>query len=249
MHVVVLVKGVPALHSTIDRFAAGAAARGHDVRLLDKKAFLAGDLRGVDVVCLKSHVDDDGVWQMIHAADVRAVNPRMICRDRAQLDRLLRDAGLPTPRSARCADEVARLPCPIVQKANSLRGASDLRTWMRPPEAVDTERHFYQQLMPGDGATCKVYCIGRRAFLVKEFNAEPSLPGRKGGRRQQFAIAQPLAELARQVGAVLKLEVYGVDFVGRADRMFVVDVNPFPSFQSVAGAADALWDFLEGRCE
>jgi ribosomal protein S6--L-glutamate ligase len=56
-----------------------------------------------------------------------------------------------------------------------------------------------------------------------------------------------LAEAARAVGRLTGLEVYGLDFVGSPAEVFLVDVNPFPSFRALPRAADALWDYVEKR--
>jgi ribosomal protein S6--L-glutamate ligase len=256
MHIIVLAKERHAAEPMFQRFIEHGAARGHAVQLRDKKAFRAGDLRQVDVVCLKSHIDDEQVWRMIEAQGVRAVNACaacLACSERSRLDAILHNGGARTPRSASRAAEVERLRYPIIQKSNSLAAPRDIRVLHRPPREIDCERYFYQEMILGDGAVYKVYCIGAQAFLVKEADTDADgdtdtavvLADGQGARRQAAPIPVPLAEAALNVGRLTGLEVYGVDFVGSADAMFVIDVNPFPSFRALPQAADALWDYLE----
>jgi hypothetical protein len=246
MYVIFLAKDRHAAEPTWLRFVKLGTARGHRVQSYNKKTFLAGDLRHADVVCLKSYIDDDEVWRMIEAHAVPAVNARaacLVCGKRSRLDTILRNRGVRTPRSAVSAAETAGLRYPIVQKPNSLAAPRALRVLHQPPLEIDCARYFYQEMIAGDGRVHKAYCIGTQTFLVKELAADA--PPRDGARRQAIPIPDRLAEAARNVGRLTGLTVYGADFVGSGDEMFLIDVNPFPSFRCLPHAADALWAYLE----
>ena len=49
---------------------------------------------------------------------------------------------------------------------------------------------------------------------------------------------------ARDAGAALGLQLYGVDLLITGDRPVVVDINPFPGFRGAQGPADSLLRFL-----
>ncbi len=264
LHVVLLAKDRHAGEPMLLRFFALGAARGHAVRCLDKKSFLAADLTRADLVCLKSHVDDSEVWRKIDAHGVRAVNRRaanMACADRLQLDAVLREGGVPTPRSARTAADVEQLRLPIICKPKAASAPREVRVLSEPPTQVDCERWFYQELVGGDGVVCKAYCIADQTFLVEESHNNAGDPGgheddchdpaaldasdASTERRHVVSMDPRLAEAARHVGRLTELEVYGLDFVGGPDNRMLIDVNPFPSFRCLPHAADALWDYLE----
>ncbi len=226
------------------RFLELGAARGHKVKAQNKEMFLAGDLQDVDVVCLKGYTDDKHVWEMIDMHGVRAVNSRAAgecCTERGRLDTMLCIGGVRTPRRASSTAEVMCLNYPIIRKPNAMSAPRDLQVFHQPPAEIDCERYFYQELIASDGATYKVYCIGEETFLVKELDVadEETL------RRQAVPIPDHLVQAARAVGKLTGLEIYGVDFVETPDKLFLIDVNPFPSFRALPQAAEALWDYLE----
>jgi glutathione synthase/RimK-type ligase-like ATP-grasp enzyme len=248
MNVVLLAKDRHASEPVLRRFLAVGAVRAHDVQWHDKPSFLAADLARVDLVCLKSHVDDREVWHKIEAQGVRAVNRReagLACGGRSQLDALLRAGGVRTPRSAVTAAEVGQLKLPIVRKPNAASASREVRVFNRAPEPIDCERYFFQEWMAGDGVVCKVYCIAGEAFLVEELDTDPAAPDAPAGRRQAVAMEPGLAEAARTVGRRTGLEIYGLDFVGWPGERVLIDVNPFPSFRCLPQAAEVLWDYLE----
>ena len=49
---------------------------------------------------------------------------------------------------------------------------------------------------------------------------------------------------ARDAGAALGLQLYGVDLLITGDRPVVVDINPFPGFRGAHGPAESLLRFL-----
>ncbi len=248
LHVVWVAKERQAAEPAFCRFLDLGAARGHQVQWLAKRAFLAADLAGVDIVCLKNHIDDNPVWHRIEAHRVRAVNRReacMSCSDRSRLDAMLRAGGVRMPLSASTADEVLQLRLPIVQKPKLASAPRDVRIFSRPPVPIDCERYFYQELIGGQGPVYKVYCIGDDAFLVEESGTGAPACGAAPGQRQAMAMDPRLTGTARTVGRLTGLEVYGLDFVGSPGDLLLIDVNPFPSFRCLPQAADALWDHLE----
>lgn len=248
MNVIFLAKDRHTADPTFLRFLTLGPLRGHNVQSYNKKTFLAGDLLPVDVVCLKSYVDDEKIWKKITTQTERAVNSRdscAICGERSHLNAVLRNGGVRLPRCAYSADDVKGLTYPIIQKSNALSAPRDNQVFHELPSEIDCERYFYQELIEHDGAVYKVYCIGVETFLVKESDADAGLAGNESARRQEMPISGQLREAARNVGWLTGLEVYGLDFVGPPDEMFLIDVNPFPSFRHLPQAAEALWDYLE----
>ncbi|OLB58758.1 MAG: hypothetical protein AUI13_06170 [Gemmatimonadetes bacterium 13_2_20CM_2_69_23] len=56
-------------------------------------------------------------------------------------------------------------------------------------------------------------------------------------------------DLALRCGRVFGLDVYGVDTVETADGVAVLEVNEFPNFTAVAGAACTIADYILARAE
>lgn len=242
MHVLVLVKPSRLDDPFLREVLTTGVSRGHRVRPVDKRELLATPMGGVDVVCLKNHVDDDTVWRALDEAGVRAVNRRLSCSLRSEVDAMAARAGVLTPRSARDEREVEGLGYPVVRKSASLFAAAEPVVLDRPPAQPDCATYFYQELVPHDGVTAKVYGIGSQVFLVEE---QDHVPADDPRRRRQAMLPDPLADAARAVGTATCLEVYGTDFVGVGEEQYLVDVNPFPSFRHVEQAASALWTHLE----
>jgi hypothetical protein len=242
MQVIFLAKDKHTENPTFLRFLEVGALRGHLVETRNKKAFLASDLLGVDIVCLKSYLDDKRIWEMITAHTVRAVNnftSSECCSERSQLDALLGAGGIRTPRCAITADDLASLNYPIIRKPNVMSAPRDMHIFHQPPTEIDCERYFYQEMIPS-GVTYKGYCIGAETFLVTELDVANGETA-----RTQVPISGHLMQATREVGSLTRLEVYGVDFVGSPEEPFLIDINPFPSFRALPQAAEVLWAYLE----
>ena len=56
-------------------------------------------------------------------------------------------------------------------------------------------------------------------------------------------------DLALRCGRVFGLDIYGVDTVETADGVAVLEVNEFPNFTAVAGAAGAIANYILARAE
>src|SRR5207244_9608132 len=103
-----------------------------------------------------------------------------------------------------------------------------------------------QRYLPHDGLDLQFYVCGDRVFATREpspFDGEPS------------AVAHPLkpgaaqVDLALRCGRVFGLDIYGVDTVETADGVAVLEVNEFPNFTAVAGAAGVIANYILARAE
>ena len=56
-----------------------------------------------------------------------------------------------------------------------------------------------------------------------------------------------MREIARACGAAFGLGLFGLDIIETAEGPFVVDVNYFPGYKGIPGAAEVVADFIE-RC-
>jgi len=109
-----------------------------------------------------------------------------------------------------------------------------------PAQAPFGGPYVVQEYIPSDERDYKVYVAGSSAAgLVKRWS-----PAEPAGPAVPFAVDKELGELARLVGKALDLEIYGVDVLFGPHGPVVVDVNPFPGFRGVSGAAPLIADHL-----
>ncbi|MFF2847206.1 RimK family alpha-L-glutamate ligase [Streptomyces sp. NPDC058001] len=210
----------------------------------------------VDVCLLKartpSALDLAQSYEAQGAVVLNSAAATALCQDRTEMDRLARSAGLPFAATRTVAD-LARLtaegdlPYPLVVKSRHSR-RDDLvarvddiaalrelsRTWPHEPVVV-------QEFARNGGWDHKLWVIGDDVFA--------------GLRRSELAVADtgptlPLteadlpdgwAELARAVGSVFALDVYGVDVVETVGGApLIVDINAFPGMRGQTGPPRAL---------
>ena len=101
--------------------------------------------------------------------------------------------------------------------------------------------YLVQERLEHLGPDRKVFVIGNHVSGVLRRWPPTSLAEKLG---QPFAPSPEEAAVAIRAGSALGLEVYGVDLVPTPDGPVVVDVNAFPGFKGVDGAAPALAAYL-----
>ncbi len=196
-----------------------------------------------------------GAVRRLEDAGVRCCNPvaaEIAVKDRVLCSRRLAEAGVPVPRTARFETWPAVLDGAagrqvVVKAADGSRGrsagvilaeAGDL-----PERAPFAGPYIVQQHIPNDGWDRKVYVAGRVATGVLKRWPPRGTADRLG---EPFNPDAELVRLSRLVGEALDLEVYGADFVEGPSGPAVVDVNSFPGFKGVPGAARLIAAHLFG---
>jgi ribosomal protein S6--L-glutamate ligase len=206
-----------------------------------------------DLYLLKSHTELSlSVAGALHARGARLLNPYPSCastQNKIVSTRRLRAAGVPVPRTWVTGDfellrpVAARTPL-IVKPYLGHRGAgidvvrtpADLDRLPAPDTPV-----VVQEYVEGDGEDVKLYVVGDDVFAVrKAFSPESfTVPGRP------FEVSALLREIALETGRALGLGLYGLDIVEGAEGPAVVDVNYFPGYKGVAGAAARIASYIE----
>lgn len=190
------------------------------------------------------------------AAGVLAINSPVAIqrvRNKAEMAIVLERADAPCPPTI-LAENLSVLAAlnrewfPLILKATYGDNSQGLRVVRQPEELADIHWNddpiLAQKFLPSDGRDLKLYVCGMRVFAVRK----PSPIGANPN-----AVAQPIEPtaamitLARKAGAIFELEIYGVDVVENADGLHVIEVNDFPNFTGVPGAADYLVDFILSR--
>jgi len=173
------------------------------------------------------------------------LGPTLEVADRWTLQTRLERAGVSTPPAERretWSEVLARHAPPCVVKrvdgrAGRAAGVLLRRAGPLPAAPPFDGPYLVQALVPGDGIDRTLYVAGTRVFLaLKRVDAE-------SGRSELLGVTTPnvrARDLALRTGTVLGLEVYGLDAIETPVGLVVVDVNPFPGFRGIPGAAEAI---------
>ncbi len=206
-----------------------------------------------DLYLLKSYTELAlSLAAILHDRGARILNPYPACavlRDKVVTSRRLRANRIPAPRCWVTGDlsllrtEAEARPL-VVKPVRGMHGAGvrivdglDELDALPPPSAPI----LVQEHVPGGGEDLKVYVAGEHVFAVrKPFSATSfSEPGRP------WVVDDEVRDLALRCGRAFGLGLYGLDIVQGPDGAAVVDVNYFPGYRGVSGAAPAVADYIQ----
>lgn len=231
---------IPAVVAELRRCGVSAAVRTMPTGRAGNPAEV---LAGVDVVGLR-HLSRRQLGDLAGLGSVttfcNSVEATATARDKAATYAGLVAGRLPLPATviARSWAEVRALGGqPLIVKQFYGSGGSGVLPapdGSVPVQAPFAGPYLVQELIRGDGIDRKIYVVGGNTAGVLRRWPPIGLHGRLG---TAFTPTPDLAEIARATGAVLGLEVFGVDLVVSTAGPMVVDVNAFPGFKGVPGAA------------
>jgi ribosomal protein S6--L-glutamate ligase len=241
----------PVLTEVYERLQAqGAAIDDHipEDRLLSCEELVVTH----DLYVLKSHTELAlSTAGTLCALGARLLNPHrshLLTQDKITSTRLLSDARVPVPRSWVTEDYGLLVPLlkggPLIAKPHRGhlgKGVRILRSSKDLEDLSPTEGPFlFQHYLETDSEDVKTYVVGRRAFAVsKRFSANSyRLHGRP------IELDARTREIVLKCGEVLGLHLYGVDLVRTERGPCVVDVNYFPGYKGVPGAAKLIADYV-----
>jgi ribosomal protein S6--L-glutamate ligase len=242
--------------------------RAHEVAVFDAGTLPEGYgpdlLEPPDVVLLKSRTPEARrVAQTAEDAGSLVVNPpaaTTAALDRAATADALERAGVPAPRSWSVpalrelamdgAAPAGDLPWPLVVKSRTssrrdlvrlVSGREELEELL--PDWGD-EPVVAQEFAANDGFDIKVWVIGDDLSVARRRSALESIDKSADEFLDPADLPTEWIRAARDAGAALGLQLYGVDLLITGGRPVVVDVNPFPGFRGAQGPADSLLRFL-----
>jgi ribosomal protein S6--L-glutamate ligase len=206
-----------------------------------------------DLYIIKSHTELSlSLAGALHAQGARTLNPYPACQaaqDKIQVSTQLQAAGLPVPRSwvtgrlDLLTSVVERRPV-VVKPHRGHRGAGVV--FVRDPAGLKSLRPplspvLVQEFIEGPGEDLKVYVVGDDVFAVRKPFAADSFtrPGRP------VPVGPQLTDMARRVGAVLGLGLYGLDVIESDRGPVIVDVNYFPGYKGVSDVAVLIADYID----
>ena len=172
-----------------------------------------------------------------------------LAKDKVQAAVVLQQAGLPAPRSwtttwpAQLASELVDGPL-IFKPHRGYHGAgiAVAETASVMPKAEDYPGlAFVQRYLARARTDLKVFAMGEDIFGVRKAFASNSF--------LQMGTPSPLSsaveEIARRCGRAFGLTLYGLDIAEDEMGAHIVDVNYFPGYRGVPGAALWMADYIE----
>jgi len=256
----------PVIAVALQRLSATHTVRLLDVRTLTGAKAIAQEetYPQAELYLLKSHAPQ--ALEIAHyleqhgAMVVNSWESSLACQDRVLMAQRMHEANLPWPRTWSFPtlenlltryDLLPTLPFPLIIKSYySHRG--DLVDKVNTIEELQTlaaqwsqEPIVLQEFAAGDGWDIKMWVIDQQLFAARR-----RTPLERNAPKEDHPI--PPAELppdwthiAREIGRVFNLRLYGIDLLITDKGPVIVDVNSFPGFRGVPGADNALVDLVE----
>jgi ribosomal protein S6--L-glutamate ligase len=195
---------------------------------------------------------------VLDSKGARMINSYLSCvtaKDKIVTSNLLRASGIPVPSSwvtgrLDLMRDVVKKTSLVIKPYRGHRGGGVrlVKSWAEL-SAIPEPRSpvLIQEYVAGGGDDLKVYVVGKEVFGVHK--QSPSL----SSSPQAEAASQPgrpcpvddeVRDIAIRCGEALGLSIYGLDILETAGGLRVVDVNAFPSFRGVIGAAPRITDYI-----
>ncbi|MBI4291699.1 MAG: hypothetical protein HY661_09495 [Betaproteobacteria bacterium] len=235
--------------------SAALKAEGHDVSLIDARAYEVAKgvgLDGFDLIVVRGRS-----WSVLtllaraESCGKPVLNSRLsiaAVHNKADMAMALAYGEVRTPRTfiGRVADLAKYVPAacyPLILKptfgdnANGLQIVDTcraLRSLQWPEETA-----LAQQYLPNDGYDIKLYGIGDELWAVRK--SSPLAGPRKAQTCAELLPLTPeFKALGRQCAQLFGLHLYGVDCIQTPEGPVVIEVNEFPNYTGVPDADRAL---------
>jgi ribosomal protein S6--L-glutamate ligase len=188
----------------------------------------------------------------LSALGAELINPYQGCaaaRNKIVCYQVLSEFGVPVPRAwitgdKNLLDELVRQHPLIVKPYMGWRGEGVCI--VRNEREVASLPAFsspalIQQYIANDGTDLRLYVAGREVFGIRKRFSSTSFA--KDGDPVQ--VSSEIREIALRCGRAFGLNLYGLDIIEGADGPYVIDVNYFPGYKGVPGAAGVVADYIE----
>jgi ribosomal protein S6--L-glutamate ligase len=230
--------------------------RGHQVECsIPEESLCALDKMAcdADLYLLKSYTELSlSLAGALGAQGANLINPYEGCaaaRNKIVCYQMLRQSGVPVPRAwittdLRLLKDLLRA-YPLVLKpymgwrgegVKLVRHERDLAGLPQPSSPL-----LIQEYIENDGEDLRLYVAGDEVFGIRKrfsrssfsINGEPT------------PVSPQMRELALRCGRVFGLRLYGIDVIEGREGPKVIDVNYFPGYKGVPGAAYSVADCIE----
>ncbi len=176
-----------------------------------------------------------------------------VLRNKFLLHQKLINAGIPVPRSyllwrKELLDGLLRERGPLVVKPHEGHGGQGVffcKTAADLAELPDLEGPlFVQEYKAAHSGDIKTYGVGEHVSAIRR--VFPAItPEQKRGT--PIEPSTQIIQIARRCDAVLQLGLYGVDFIENDDGPMVIDINSFPGYKGIEGAAERIAAYIHDQ--
>lgn len=231
---------------------------GHEIEVLQPYAAVTSltdlSLRKYDAYVLKTVSDGPGLT-ILEAAEAVGIptinNSRAIrlVRDKAVAVAFAQARGLPMPATyfvghPRALVRVPEEVYPVVVKPSNGTSMQDIHLVHRPEEmdqlALDEHAHYLaMHYVENTGYDIKLYVTGQEVHAIVK-----SSPLHGVVREDEIPVTPAMLKIARRVGQVFGLDLYGVDVLETPQGLMIVDINDFPSFYGVPRKVASVAEYI-----
>lgn len=220
---------------------------GHEIDVLEPNIAITSltdlGLTGYDAYVLKTVSDGPGltILESAEAVGIPTINNSRairLVRDKAVAVAYAQARGLPVPITyfvghPRALAGVPREAYPLVIKPNHGSNMEHIYLVYQPEEAVnlaldETTSYLAMRYVENPGYDVKLYVMGEEVHALAK-----SSPLHKRVEERRVPISDEMLDLARRVGQVFGLDLYGVDVLETPQGLQIIDINDFPSFYGV----------------
>ncbi|GAC1349602.1 MAG: hypothetical protein NVSMB27_24270 [Ktedonobacteraceae bacterium] len=231
---------------------------GHQIDVIQPYAAVTSltdlSLTNYDAYVLKTVSDGPGLT-ILEAAEAVGIptinNSRAIrlIRDKAVAVAFAQARGLPMPLCyfvghPRALIKVPHDAYPVVVKPSNGTSLEDIHL-VRTPEAMaqlkfdDSSHYLAMRYVENTGYDIKLYVTGQEVHAItKSSPLHGSVPER------EIPVSREMLKLARRVGQVFGLDLYGVDVLETPGGLMLVDINDFPSFYGVPRKVACIAEYI-----
>lgn len=231
---------------------------GHHIEVLQPYAAVTSltdlSLTQYDAYVLKTVSEGPGLT-ILEAAEAVGIptinNSRAIrlVRDKAVAVAFAQARGLPIPRTyfvghPRALLKVPAYVYPVVVKPSNGTSLQDIHL-VRTPEEMQrlvVDEHSYYLAMryvENTGYDIKLYVTGQEVHAVMK-----SSPLHGQVEEIEVPVTREMLKIARRVGQLFGLDLYGVDVLETPEGLMIVDINDFPSFYGVPRKVASVAEYI-----
>lgn len=231
---------------------------GHEIDVLQPYAAVTSltdlSLANYDAYVLKTVSEGPGLT-ILEAAEAVGIptinNSRAIrlVRDKAVAVAFAQACGLPVPVTyfvghPRALVKVPHEAYPVVVKPSNGTSLQDIHLVYAPEDMrqLTLDEHSYYLAMhyvENIGYDIKLYVTGQEVHAIVK-----SSPLHSTVQEQEIAVSRDMLKLARRVGQLFGLDLYGVDVLETSEGLVIVDINDFPSFYGVPRKVASVAEYI-----
>jgi len=206
-----------------------------------------------DLYLLKSYTELSlSLAGALSAQGANLVNPYEACaaaRNKIVCYQMLKQSGIPVPRAWVTSDLTLLKGLlrthPLILKpymgwrgegVQLIRHERDLVGLPRPSPPL-----LIQEYIENDGEDLRLYVAGNEVFGIRKRFSQSSF----SVDGEPTPVSAEMRDLALRCGRAFGLRLYGLDVIEGSEGPKVIDVNYFPGYKGVPGAAFAVADCIE----